>query len=635
MDEVKEGVQVSEDAKQVLRVRLRTPSRVPRFMYGVSILSAMTFVMAWGAGAIEFAGWLGLVGLASIGGLVPVLFFAAREPPLTPIVELGFDRLRLPRTADIAEQIQLTYREIDALFLRPGRNGFLWVGTPTLTFLYPLRSFSHPEDGVRLHAELQARIEARLPDGSARVEAFANESAPALRAYRQPIVGTALLLLVIVGSSIFTGFLATADIFNLVYSGALLPDLVLEHQQWWRLGASALVCLPSDGLIAATTVAVFGMMVERLFGTVHTITIALLATALGSAMSLLSSGTVNAGPTPIAMGIFAAVAFTAQSHGAQLPLGFRPPVLWWVATGGLLVLLTYRLASVDPSMLVGGALAGVIVTAFRLREDTKLPIAQSAPWPLWALTLAGTGALGACIYGAYANFQTPTSVQSGALLTAAQKHGWGSIIHWNHMGWRVATSESPSAEHLESAGIIVNRAVNQIESSGLIENEEIALAAYIDTLAAIRYRQHRFDEAIKLEKSALKASPQLTYATHLGQFMQGRLVVKGSTVADALPQMKLVHRAPKGFGLVVQGSVEAPTTVWALAQKGDELQGIIRFSLTSSTPVGETIWLRQKGTHPQWDPDTQLVPADVASGASEWSAWGIDPKVHEIPKVSR
>ncbi|MEO1337241.1 MAG: rhomboid family intramembrane serine protease, partial [Myxococcota bacterium] len=406
-------------------------------------------------------------------------------------------------------------------------------------------------------------------------------------------------------------------------------------QQWWRLGASVLVCLPSDGLIAATTVAVFGMMVERLFGTVHIITIALLATALGAAMSLLSSGTVNAGPTPIAMGIFAAVAFTAQSHGAQLPLGFRPPAFWWLATGGLLVLLTYRLASVDPSMLVGGALAGVIVTAFRLREDTKLPVSHTPPWPLISLAMAGTIAFGASLYGAYLNFQSPTSIQTGALLTAAQKHGWGSIVHWNHMAWRIATSESPAPEHLESAGVIVGRAINQIEASGFVENEELALAAYIDTLAAIRYRQHRFDEAIKLERSALQASPQLTYATHLGQFLQGRMMVKGSTVAETLPEMNLVHRPPRGFGLVVNSKVDQTKTVWALARASDKMQGLIRFDLTPSTPVGETIWLKQKGTQPQWDPKTQLIPVDVILGASEWSAWGVDPKANEIPLVSR
>ncbi len=142
-------------------------------MYAVAILTAMTFITVWGGAAEQAGGPLLLLAVGAFGGMLPLVLSMNREAPPTPVVELMFDRLRLPRTAELADTVELTYREIDALFLRPGRSGFLWIGAAEASFMYPVRRFSRVEDAERLHDELRARISARLPDGDEPVATFA------------------------------------------------------------------------------------------------------------------------------------------------------------------------------------------------------------------------------------------------------------------------------------------------------------------------------------------------------------------------------------------------------------------------------------------------------------------------------
>ena len=615
----------------VMRVRLRPPPRVPRYMYGVSVLSAMTFWMVWGQAALGAGGWLGLLLLGIAGGAAPLLLIAGRDPPATPVVVLGFDRLRLPRTAELADSIPLNYREIDALFLRPGRGGFIWVGTPKATFMYPRRSFERPEDAERLHEELRARIGARLPDGDARLEAFGKAASAALSAYRRPLPATIGLLTLIVAGTVLMTVLRYNDIFNLVHAGALEPSLVLEHGQWWRLATAGWLSLLPDGLIASITVFVFGMMVERLFGTTQTIIVATAALALGGAMSLLSTNAISFGAPPLALGLFAALAFTANARPGLLPVGFRPPGIWWVMTGSLLVMLTLMLCEQDPSMLVGGALGGVLMTALRLNEDTRLPLTGPTPWIFRLLATAAVAAVFAGGFAAYQNFLSPKPVESTALLRAAKEGGWGEMMSWNELAWRVATAPAPASDDLKTAGALVERAITTANEIDPKETRVRAKNALIDTLATVRYRQGRFDEAIHIQQGVVDSDPQVVFATQLARFINGRTETGTSTKTDGLPAIELLQNPSRGFGLVVRGTVPAPVVVWAVARNEQGLQGLLRFSLSPSTPVDQTIWLRQKGTQASWPAGTRLIPGDLLPGESEWLAWGVDPETVKLP----
>ncbi len=616
---------------QVLRMRLKTPPRVPRFMYGVSVLSAMTFMMIWGS--VAAGEELILLVVAAIGAVLPLLVVVMREPRGTPVFELGFDRVRLPRTAEITDQIVLTYREIDALFVRPGAAGFLWVGTTVGTFMYPRNRFRRPQDVEMLCAALQARIEARLPDGVSRVETFAKASAAAIDAYSRRIPVSIALIVLIVAGTILTSVLRSYDVFNLVYGGALITPLVLEHEQWWRIGAAPWVSMLPDGVIAATTLGVFGVMIERLFGAAHVLTIAVLAVALGTGLTLLTTGTVSAGATPIAIGMFTALAFTTQGFRTRLPLGFQPPALSLVFSGVLLFVLTYRMATIDFSMMAGGALAGVIVTALRIKDDTEFPVRGPTPWLL--TVISAVGLIGAVVSGVMAvrSFQSPHPAESTALLTVARDRDWGWPRVWNHMGWTLAIATDPKAEDLELASALLERAIRRVDDlpEQLRESEK---NQFVDTLATIRYRQFRFNEAIRLQQSVVAVTPKGLYATQLARFLDGRVRTGSSTVTSGLPSMELTHQESRGFGLIVHGAAPSmPVIVWGVVRAEDALVGLLRFSLSPATPTGQTIWLKRRGTQAEWPPDALLIPADVKPGDVDWLAWGMDEYVLGLPMI--
>ena len=604
-------------------------------MYGVAVLTAMTFVMVWGGQAEAWGGPVLLIVVGLAGGAIPLVLTASREPPPVPVIELGFDRLRLPRTAELADQLDLTYREIDQLFLRPGVSGFVWIGTASSTFMYPVRRFQRPEDAQRLHAELQARISERLPDGDQRLESFSAAATASLSAYRRRLPVTIALVSTIIIATILTTTLRAYTVFNLVHAGALVPSLVLEHGQWWRIGTAAWLSMPPDGLIAATTIGVFGMMVERLFGSIHVLAVAGLAVGLGAAMSLVSGESISFGATPIALGLFAGMAFVAQARPTLLPVGFRPPGLWWVVTGGLLAMLSLLLSNQDPSMLVGGALAGVLVTALRLNDHVRLPMSGRAPLALWLVSGVFVASTAIAWVQGYASFRAPLPQETSALLAAAQERGWGHQGTWNELAWRVAIEPSPAESDLTAAGVLAERAVGRANDIPDPELKRVTRNAYVDTLATVRYRQQRFDEAIQLQRDIVATTPNAVYATQLARFLDGRVEVGASTVTAGLPALALIYNENRGFALVVDGPVERPVTVWAVVKQAEDLQGLLRMALKPTTPVGEKIWLRQRGTDPKWPPDVRLVPADVRSSSAEWTAWGVDAETAALPRVTR
>ena len=624
---------VNSDPAEVVRLRLRTPPRVPRFLYGVSILSAMTFVMVWGGLAASTGGMPLLALLAAAGGAIPLWLAANREPPLTPVVELGFDRLRLPRTADLADPILLTYREIDALFMRPGRAGFVWVGTASTTFMYPLRSFRSTEDAERLYNELQKRIEARLPDGSARLAAFEQSANAALAAYRRPLMVTILLVVAIIAGAIGTIVLGEQNIFSLVHAGAMIPALVLQDGQWWRVVTAGWLSMPHDGLIAATTVGVFGIMVERLFGPTQTLGIATLSLWVGGAMSLLSEQTLGLGATPMAVAFYAALAFTAHSRPTLLPVGFRPPGVWWIATGVLLFALTFTLSEQDPSALIGGALVGVLLTAARIDDGTTLPLTSPAPWALRGLVVASVVAT--LVAGGFAvrNALEAPDRDVSALLAVADEKDWGERHIWNQMAWRVATADRRNEEHLSRAASLVTRSIKRADSLESPARERNK-SAFLDTLATVHYRQGRYDDAVNRQQEALRNHPRLDVVTQLARFLDARAASGSSTVTAGLPNIKLTHDVQRGFLVTVSEPVDSPMSIWGVVRTAERIQGILQFSLDTTSAVGEPISIKEKthsASEPEWTTDVHLVPGDVRSGQVPWVAWGADTEILALP----
>lgn len=616
------------DTSDVTRVWLKTPPRVPRFVVSVALLSGMALVVMVGDSALNVAGWLGVAAVAAAGVMIPLLIVATREPPPTPVVELGFDRLRLPRTAEMAEQIVLTYREIDALFLNSGRGGFLWVGTESNVFMYPTRAFQRPEDADQLYADIKARIAARLPDGPSRLAAFASASSSALAAYRRPVPATVIMVVLIAAGAIMGLQLLTPEVFNVVHLGALVPSLVLEHGQWWRIGAAPWFS-PADGLIAGVTVGMFGTMVERLFGSAHVVVVAAAAIGVGSALTL-GSPSVGFGATPVAVAMFTAIAFVAQSRPDSLPIGFRPPGIWWIAVGLFIATLGLLVSEQDAPMLIGGAIAGVVVTALRLGERASLPLPSPSPLGLRLVALASVVVTGACIAQGALNLQNPPSFEKTALLRAAMDQGWGNSLRWNGMAWSVALLQDPAPEDLEVAAVLAERAVRSADDLPP-RVQKSARLAFADTLATVRYRQGRYDDAIATEREVLTAEGNVTSATQLARFLDKRATTGSSTVTAGLPRIELTYNESRGFGVVLGEAVTAPQIVWAVIKTGDRVQGLLRFSIGPESPVNKPLWLAQKGTKGDWPADVRMLVADVQPGSAEWIGWKADPEFLDYP----
>jgi hypothetical protein len=161
-----------------------------------------------------------------------------------------------------------------------------------------------------------------------------------------------------------------------------------------------------------------------------------------------------------------------------------------------------------------------------------------------------------------------------------------------------------------------------------------------DTWATVAFRRGDVDRAISLqleavtdEAAARKKRPELptqegVLVSQLARFLAEARARGGVQVqADGAPPLRASVSNDGRVSLHSAGPVPRPLTVWVLAREGDDLAGIGRYPVLTSTapstiPTRETL---------AWARTASLSVALVASGTVSERAWPIDAAVLAYP----
>lgn len=614
-------------------LELQAPPRVrPWLLAMITGVAALT--VAGSAPAMMEAGaWDKLVLLIFAVLVVPIgLVLFVAKPPGRPLLQLGADRMRLPITTRAQEFVTLRYREITELFWRPGRAGFVWIGTEHGTFVYPLKAFQSPEEAVALLQLIHSRLEP-LPDWDRRREGFEQQQATADRIYGGGIIGTKVVLaIMLVAFAVQSILLPFDDPMAVVGLGANVPVLVKQGQLYRLVTSNLLHANVLHLVMNAMLVVWLGSLIERLLGRRTFILVALLSALLGPAASALSAKvSISVGISSVPFGMLGAFAFLTFKMKGNLPPGFTPPMRMWLTLGLLLAVMSLMVFGTDFPAHLGGFLAGVLVAAPLLEDEPQLPL---RPGPTW-LTRTLIGALSALMlagaaWGAVAAVNDDGSDQTRAMADYLERQ-LAPASTLNLLAWLAAVDPKASPERLELARVAAHRSVSEVDSDKKQER-----LAYEDTLATVYYRQGKFDEAIDREAKVLAAHDGSTYATQMARFLRARLAASGVRQDDPSlgpPTFEVRYHDSRGFGLEFspgQG-FEPARTVWLLVELKGELQGLLRLELTSKIDVSRAMWLRQVGIEPVWHEGSTFRVAWVQATPAADKGWLMDGEVLTYP----
>ncbi|RYE01784.1 MAG: rhomboid family intramembrane serine protease, partial [Sphingobacteriales bacterium] len=387
-----------------------------RSLTTLSIITAIAFLLAqWemmplalGSGvpeprqarsAVIFVLLLGLV----LGTLAKRL--VTRLRPLPPIV-LGPEAVSLPSSPEAWRSRVVPYRDILAV----GETGrqFL-IESSRFYFELPYRAFVSAEGPQQLVGELRRRI-GGLAQGGALLEhtelrrrvaqLLLDRRARVTQAVFVSLLGFALMLWNKGAYSTPTGMLRW---------GVNAP-LLVRAGQWWRLGASSLLhgAFQSPGWAVSTAVfnglaiSYLGTILERVLGWQRFVVLAgVSGLSAAIATSLFSPALTSCGASGIVFGLLGAFGVVTHRLRAQLPLGLRQPLRWWLLLCGLNLALPL-LFPVDLAAHAGGLLAGCLLALGMLRQTRSLPPPAGRPlrWLAPGVIALYAAALGLAVYHA-------------------------------------------------------------------------------------------------------------------------------------------------------------------------------------------------------------------------------------------
>lgn len=529
--------------------------------------------------------------------------------------------------------VPVRYRDITAIFSCPGKNGFVWLGSSSGTFVYPLRAFHRPQDALLLVESVRAEIEAEF-DGPARLEKIDAISLPAAQAHsrRTPVSSTLILLLVAIFC--LELWLGAADgLFGVARFGAVAPSF-LKQAQWWRVILAPLLSDTSSmGLLfTAGGLMYVGRRLEQLLGGGRLIVIYALAGWVGVVVAALAdASTLIVGTGAAAIGLLGAFAFLTQRRGEAMPLGFRFPFLWWATAVLLLGVLPATFLMGDVPAQIGGVIGGVIALALLVPDESPLPLGlPSSRLASAALACVCGLSLVAGVLGVRHALDPASADDDLSVLSVFLDRNLGTVEELNLVAWTAAIDKDASPARLKLAKRAAERAVDR-EEDGRPER----LSMVEDTLATVEYRLGKIEPAALLQVKALARTPNLQLASQLARFLAARPGVLYAPNAPPLDQeIELRHHAARGFGLNISAAppVDKASTVYGLIYSGEKLEGLLNFCLKPGQDHSHTQWLAREGTRPGWPEGSRIRPALVLPGCSApWQGWGFDPDIEKLP----
>lgn len=569
-----------------------------------------------------------IFGLAFVPLLVAV---AVGSPSGRRFVEVLDDRLHIPYGARALRMIVVRYTEIDALHLQLHRRGSLILATPYARVRIPRSWFESEGDAERLHALIRAKVQLIVPNGEARAARLDEASAAAHLAESTPPRATVgAIVALVLGHGVAHLLGGFERLYAMVAVGAGARVLV-EEGQWFRVVSANLLHSSLFHLaIIAALIFVFGRRVEQMFGARHTLLVMLASLIAGGVASAVSMGdVVFMGAQPVACGVLGSAAFVTTKYRTRLPHALRAGPSWWILSVSLalfLLIVSPFLQGSDVPGQLGGLLAGVVVTALvLLRGDPGLPVRETpigVTAAAFVLLLAIAGAAGASGVRAMSD----GAADETRVIRYHLDNSVGDRTMLNRIAWEIATDPDAPSERIALARVASERSLERLKIPEV-------RAAYEDTYATVLYRLGEHAAAAEHEMVALALRDDPFMATQLARFLAANddvLRLHGAAAGDV--RIETVEHDVRGFGIQLQGvTATTATTLYALAKKGGQLQGLLRLTVDADVPTGETIWLEKRGAPASWPPGTTLEPAAYDFGDGGWRAWSADSEALELP----
>jgi len=422
---------------------------------------------------------------------------------------------------------RIPYREITHV----GRaSSGLWIATRSGVEVLRRARFGdsdHPEQVAR---ELVARI-ATQPGGTEQLERMAAVAALARRP--RPRLATSLFAALCVAVYL----LQRSDPF-VTNVGAFVPELVVRGQ-WWRVvTANFLHGFPLHLLMNVLGALGFGLIVERVIGSVSTVIVLAAAALTAMAASALTGYQEVIGASGAVFGLIGAALHLELNHPERLPAFWRLPRRLFFAALAVEALIGWLLPFVAGAAHFGGFVGGFMASAWLAERGDLGRVWQRGP----KLAFVAVGMVLLLSAGAMTRFverDGPALRRLAVDLLSLPDVRPGRL---NDLAWRMATESRPGPAELDAALALAERAVRETERT----NPDL-----LDTLAEVLFIRGDTQSALIIIDEAISLTGSDTY------FLEQRRRFTGERAFDDRPdppRLPWFLRRPQQLWIRIPGS---------------------------------------------------------------------------------
>lgn len=401
-------------------------------------------------------------------------------------IRLDADGFHHPRTPKGRGFAYTRYADIYHLATSPRS---LWIGTERSVYLVSRSAFVESDGPEHLVRVLLARV-AQQPDGAgqlarmAEIEELARAPGSLRATWGLGIACVAVFLLELV----LGGNVHEVGYFNATF---------VKDGDWWRLVTANLLhafpAFPLHLILNLLGLAALGAIVERCAGTPRTLLV-MGGSAIGS---MVASGLAHysevVGVSGVVFGLLGATTWLEFSAGERLPAWWRIPRRALVAV--LLLSIAMGFAPVIAGAAhLGGFLVGGLLMA--LLGARRVGPRAEPPW----MRAAAAGVVAATVLAvvtAGLEIAAPGDYKARQIERIAGLPGI-SPMELNDRAWSVAVDDDSTLDHLASARLLAERAVEQTE------RQESAL---LDTLAELQFLLGESELAVQTINEAIALTP--------------------------------------------------------------------------------------------------------------------------------
>lgn len=475
--------------KKDLALRVVPPKRYAKKLFFIALLGYLLTNLS--------NPWTIPLALVIAVPLVLELKFSALANSKSYPIKLLFHRLEIPNPIGSASYVQIRYSDIDAFEVR-GKGKYQFVTLLSAGKIYNLerQSFLTTLEWNLFIQETFARI-SEAPGGGDKLADLVKRGFLARSILENRPKVTSLLVVIISAMFLLQGLnvVGRPEELLLVLGNSGSRIIAGEYYRIFTSGFLHLGMLHYGLNILALLS--LGYLIEAILGWRAMISVYFSALLFGSLLSAFVGGTMSVGASAAIFGLLGALALLDLRYKGELPAGLRLSRRWWIFVIVVNVLIATLTPSIDKYAHIGGFLAGIILSAL---VTNSVPLKNARTVVSGKLHRLSILLLLLCAYalitGAIFVINTDKRIGTYIATLTEMVDQESSPQRLNQLAWGIVNRSDSSIAELNIAEIGIDKALrNGFEP------------AFIDTLATLRARQGRIEEAISLEEDLIQSLP--------------------------------------------------------------------------------------------------------------------------------